>query len=160
MAKEKAKKVEVAIPEGFTNATSIPEGFERITAERVNRWFKKSEGAILHGKLIGQFEGSNGTYFQVLLERSALATEKIGEGDKAEKVEVTVDSGEIINVDGHKALIDTLSTLCDDGGEYAIYCVYGAEVSIGKGHTFWPVTVSKNVLKGPTRKSKGDVVSP
>ncbi len=151
MAKNKEK-----VPEGFAKPfpASVPEGFERITAERVNRWLKKTEGAILHGKLVGQFEGQNGVYFQVLLERPCLVTEKVD----GEKIELTADSGQVINVDGHKALKDTLGSLCDDGGEYAIYCVYGAQVDIAGGHTFWPVTVSKNVLRPPTRKSKDDVM--
>ena len=146
------------IPAGFSNvppdAPPVPEGFEQVTAERVRKWFQKSGGAVLFGNLIGRFEGNNGAFYQLKLLAPCSVAEKV----EKKKVESIAKIGDIVNVDGHKALEDTLRTLCDDGGLYEIYAKYGEQVSIEGGHTFWPVVVHKRVVKPPTRVSKGDVI--
>lgn len=153
---------ETETPEGFTTevpiAPPVPDGFEQVTAERVRHWLVKGEGVVLYGRLVGRFDGKNGPYYQVKLLASCGVAETVGEGENKKKVESIAVIDDVINVDGHKALEDTLRTLCDDGGKYEIYAIYGKQVAIQGGHTFWPVVVHKNVVKRPTRASKEDMI--
>lgn len=125
---------------GATKPASAPAGFTtKVGRARGDGWVVKKPGAVVQGRLLGRYlmkaKSSNGdprAYYQVKLSVpvEALYTPgeedddyEVGEDDRVKRIEVTLEPGQILNVDEITALKD-LSPYTRDGGVYNVWFQY------------------------------------
>lgn len=124
---------------------AAPEGFDTNIGRHLgDGWVIKAEGAVVQGRLLGRFIGTqkddDGVYqafYQFKLAVPCKATKK--EKGSQEVTEVMLQPGQILNVGEHKAL-EELSPYCRDGGIYDVWFRYGKQEKVaGTRRTFWTV---------------------
>jgi len=148
MGKTKAAKVE---DETKTANTPNDDGWEPVSAaDGPQNWLIKEAGTVIQGRLLGRFQkrGKNrgdAYFYQVKLSAGGVPAVH-GRGEDRE--EISLEAGEIINVDESAALKD-LAPLCKDGGVYVVRLSYGEKVELDGGNTFWPVKIVKKTLRAP-----------
>lgn len=127
MAEEK-KVAEIAIPDGFTS----------VIAERANNWYKPELSGVVQGVLKGRFHmtGAKGKvryYYQVALTKPCVAMTT--EDDNP--VEVSLEPGDLINVDERKDLEGLAQAAADSSSEYLVFIQAIEKIKLDSGNTFW-----------------------
>jgi hypothetical protein len=131
----------------------VPDGFDiNVGRQMADGWARKGKGFIIQGRLLGRVSNDDKAYYQVALQKPCFAT--TGKGDEVQ--EVTLNEGQIVNVDESKALED-LNKYSSNGGIYDVWIMYGEKQQLPKGGSFWPVVNGPRVkmIKAPP-KLKGD----
>lgn len=134
-----------------------PPGFDEVvtSSSRADGWAKKGEGFVIQGRLISRTtmreqdrDGKRRSFYTIELQAKAAAT--TGKGDDVE--DVTLEPGDLINVDESAALED-LEPRTRDGGVYDVWIKYGKQQeSSKKGQKgFWPATIRLRTIKPATR---------
>lgn len=117
---------------------AAPDGFD-ISAGRTmgDGWMKKEKDNTVFGRLMGRHELDDRAFYQVKLNAPCKATTGKGEEIK----DVTLQAGQIVNVDESKALQDLkkYARYMDHGGVYDVWIKLGDKVKLDGGNTFWPV---------------------
>ncbi len=157
MAKTLVKK------EKTKTLSTAPKEFDRdLSRARGSGWVVKDEGVTVCGRLINRvvlgpgLDGKPKSFFQILL-REGYPVEVSTLNDDDEKIQVTAESGEIVNLDSSAAL-DRLHDFCGDGGVYDVWIRFAEKISLKGGLSYWPAEVKIKVVK--TAQSKKDDTIP
>ena len=120
------------------DVVALPEGFTSVIAERANNWFKPEISGPVIGTLKGRFHmtGNKGKvryYYQVELHKPCVAMTT--EDDNP--VEVTLEPGDLINVDERKDLEGLAQAAADSTKEYVVFIQAIEKIKLDSGNTFW-----------------------
>lgn len=108
------------------NGSSVPDGFTvKVGREDGDGWAKKKEGNTIQGRLIGRFSFKNGdgedrAFYQIQLQAPCEATQKNEDDPDGKYDDLTLEAGQIVNLDEVAKLMD-LREKCEDGGTYDVW---------------------------------------
>ena len=120
------------------NEVVLPEGFTSVIAERANNWFKPEISGAVIGTLKGRFHmtGNKGKvryYYQIQLSKPCVAMTT----EDDQPTEVTLEPGDLINVDERKDLEGLAAAAADSTKEYVVFIQAIEKIKLDSGNTFW-----------------------
>jgi len=142
MAK-RGSKSKAATPE-----SDLPEGFETVASARGDGWYIKEAGNQIWGELLGRFRkrkslnDADSFFYQIMIEKPVRASRK----EEEETIEVTLEPGQIVNVDETSSLQD-LAPLIESGKRWRVVIEAIDKVKIpGTAQTFWRFKIGKQAI--------------
>lgn len=127
----------------------VPEGFIPVNSQGGGAWFKPEDGETILGELLGRFKRKKSLnaekeafFYQIMVEKPITAHKKVED----ESVEVTLQPGEIINMDERSAVED-LASLVESGKRWRVYVEPLDKVPVpGTAQTVWRFNVGKQEI--------------
>lgn len=137
MAKKKSATATNTEGSGTTMVPDAPDGFGiKVGRERGDGWAVKKEGNEVVGRLMGRHEfkglqGKTRAYYQIVLQKEALASVTDPDVEDAEPVEMMLPVGSTLNVDEMASLKD-LAPYTKDGSTYDVWFCFGGTRDVGQ----------------------------
>lgn len=143
MAK-RGSKSKTATPE-----SDLPEGFETVASARGDGWYIKEAGNQIWGELLGRFRkrkslnDADSFFYQIMIEKPVRASRK----EEEETIEVTLEPGQIVNVDETSSLQDLAPLLIESSKRWRVVIEAIDKVKIpGTAQTFWRFKIGKQAI--------------
>ena len=124
-----------------------PEGFQRLGSVSGAPWFKLSEGAVLHGKLLGKSSrkdpksaSGESFFYQVETVEASRATE--GKGADAKIIDVP--AGAVVNLNYTRKTSETLDPLIPQilaGANIIVWVLVKKKLITQSGNSFWDMDI-------------------
>lgn len=133
----------------------MPDDFQLVTPmEGEQKWWKPEVGAVVFGRILGRFprRDGDGAFYQIRVEKYGKGKMQpvraiTGKGDEAKTI--TVEAGDIINMDERSSIANLAPQAMSDGiYDVLIHCL--EKVKITGNRTYWRMTAGTKQIKAPS----------